>query len=684
VVPETVLLPNAAAILRDLSYMTSRWHELAIPVVMEIRAFKEHCQPQIGKFSPGWLDEAVEWVENMNAKGYNLYAVRNPIRHDVKGSASDGDIVASFFLWADFDEPSSADNVRRWEGPKYSAAVTTGRIPGTRVHTYWQLAEPCTDMALWRDTQVAIAAQFGSDATVINPSRIMRIGGTISYPAKHKQERGYTQELTTIRTEYDDDRQPVTLDQMRRAFNATPPAKPAQPAPGLHIDTGAFQTLDRERAAIQAMSGQEWNTSVLRLVGSYVRKGLSNTEIHALTDPLTLAGYTVDQTRAEVQNMIDRTRANPKFADGSDATPNFDFPPAGASADAPATWKIQSAADFTADFVAPEYIVDGVIRRGMIYTFTAPTGSGKTAVMLYAATAVATGNAFVEREVEHGDVLFLAGENPDDVRARVIATMEFYGISADDCRLHFIAGTFSIRSDLEILRREAAKLPNLVMVVVDTFAAYFEGDDENSNAQALDFARLVRKIAAFPSKPSVVMPAHPVKNATRQNLSPKGGSSLMNEVDGNLTLWNDGGILSMHWQGKYRGAEFEPMQFELEKYQCDRLKDSKGRLMPTILAKPMLQTRAIQIAQENLSFENKAILSIYSKPELSIADRCVDIGLRLANGEVYKSKMDRIIKKLEGKKMIRRFHTGWELTGDGERVVELIKSGRKFAPETGA
>lgn len=344
-------------------------------------------------------------------------------------------------------------------------------------------------------------------------------------------------------------------------------------------------------------------------------------------------------------------------------------------------WKMQSVADFTADFVAPEYIVDGIVRRGMVYTLTAPTGSGKTAAMIYAAAAIATGSMFCEREVEPGDVLFMAGENPDDVRARVIATLEYYRLDAANCRLHFIAGTFSIRADMEKLRAEAEKLPNLVLVVIDTFAAYFDGDDENSNAQALDFARLTRKIAAFGSKPAVIMPAHPVKNATKGNLTPKGGSSLLNEVDGNLTLWNESGMLTLHWQGKYRGAEFEPLKLELERYECDRLRDSKGRLMPTILAKPLLQIRAMQIAKDTMSMEDRLLLSIEVDQGLSVADRCMSIGLTLRNGAPHKSGMERLITRLAKQKLIRKFRTNWELTKDGERAVEMIRNGDKFSPD---
>lgn len=361
-----------------------------------------------------------------------------------------------------------------------------------------------------------------------------------------------------------------------------------------------------------------------------------------------------------------------------DYTPHFDHNPAPSPSNPnpqAKPWRLQTAAEFTADFVSPEYIVDGVIRRGMLYTLTAPTGSGKTAVMLFAAVTIADGGMFHDREVEQGDVIFMAGENPDDVRARMIATMEHSGIDPFACRVHFIAGTFSIRHDLDRIAEAASHLPNLVMVVIDTFAAYFDGDDENSNAQALDFARIARRITEFPSKPAVVMPAHPVKNATRANLAPKGGSSLVNEVDGNLTLWNDGGIISLHWQVKYRGAEFEPLAFELQKYETDRLRDAKGRLMPTILAKPMLTMRRLDVATENMSVEDKILLSIESHPQLSHRERAAQIGIG------HHSKVQRTIDKLAKQKLIRLFRTNWELTKDGERAVEIIKNGGTFAVE---
>jgi len=672
------IIPDTDLIHKDLAFITRRWDELGTPVFLEIRAFKEDYKPQIGKFSPAMLDEAVEWTEDMNERGYSTYAVRNPIKQSATGSASDDDIAGAFFLWADCDDPASAGNVLRFDGPKWSAAVTTGTVPHTRAHTYWELDKPCTDMAAWRKMQETIAGHFGSDSTVVNPSRIMRIGGTVTYPAKHKQERGYVKELTTIRTEYDDVRPRVSLDQMARVFGDRTPA--TQPAPsGMQIETGTFDALDRERTAIQAMSGQDWNNAVLRLVGSYVRKGLADGEIHALTDPLTLGGYTVAETRAEVQSMIDRTRANPKFEISTEApAPSFDHPPA-TSEDAAPKWALQSASDFTADFVAPEYLIDGVMQRGRLYTLTAPTGSGKTAVMLYIGTAMSRGESVCDRETEAGDVIYMAGENPDDVRARMIATMDAQKINPADCRLHFIAGTFSIRQDMALIKEAIDRLPNVTMVVVDTLAAYFDGDDANSNAQMLDFARVLRTITTADSKPAVIVPAHPVKNAAKNNLTPMGGSALLNEVDGNLCLWKRDAAIEMHWQGKHRGAEFAPLMFEVKGVESDLVKDSKGRIMPTVMAIPLMETRALEIATGAVAMEDRLLLNIESYDAMSIRQRCVEIGMTNKDGKANSTGLTRMLNKMLDEKLVSRLRSNWMLTEKGERAVQIIKDGGSFA-----
>src|SRR5262249_36160845 len=84
----------------------------------------------------------------------------------------------------------------------------------------------------------------------------------------------------------------------------------------------------------------------------------------------------------------------------------------------------QSSAEFVAGFVPPDYLIDGLLQRRYVYSFTAKTGDGKTTIALLLAACVARGTTLAGRTVEKGRVLFFAGENPDDVRSRWIILCE--------------------------------------------------------------------------------------------------------------------------------------------------------------------------------------------------------------------------------------------------------------------
>lgn len=70
--------------------------------------------------------------------------------------------------------------------------------------------------------------------------------------------------------------------------------------------------LDNDSLIAQAKTGDSWHNAVLVLTGRLFKEGLSDDEIHAITDDLTTAEYTVEETRNEVQKMIDGARADKK------------------------------------------------------------------------------------------------------------------------------------------------------------------------------------------------------------------------------------------------------------------------------------------------------------------------------------------------------------------------------------
>lgn len=245
---------------------------------------------------------------------------------------------------------------------------------------------------------------------------------------------------------------------------------------------------------------------------------------------------------------------------------------------------IVSSADFISGFVPPDYHLDGVAQAGFIYALTASTGTGKTAVMLALTSSTALGTALCGRDVRKGRVLYLAGENPDDVRMRWLAMAHHQGFDPADMDVHFIPGTFSVPGVIERVSADVERLGGVDLVIVDTSAAYFQGDDENGNTPLGKHARELRQLCALPGRPAVVVACHPTKNADPANLQPRGGGAFIAEVDGNLTLTKADSRVKLHWQVKHRGADFAPLYFALDTVTAPTLVDSKGRPVPTVMA----------------------------------------------------------------------------------------------------
>jgi hypothetical protein len=334
---------------------------------------------------------------------------------------------------------------------------------------------------------------------------------------------------------------------------------------------------------------------------------------------------------------------------------------------------IKSSAEFVAGFVPPEYVVVGLLQRRFFYSLTALTGHGKTAIMLVLTACAALGKLFAGKETKQIRVLYLAAENADDVRMRWITLAERMDFDVNTIEVYFVEGRFQLSKSLKLLRAEANRRGGeFGLVIVDTGPTFFEGKEENENKQLGDHARLLRSlIDTIPGGPCVVAACHPTKNAKADELLPRGGGAYLAETDGNLTCWKTDSAVELHWQGKFRGPDFAPMNFLIKTVTHQDLKDSDGRLIPTVIAEYISEQAKEDIAAAARENEKRALKFISDNPSSTLSTLATAIGWKLHSGEPNKMKAKRIVDELKRTKLIKETRAGrYKITDQGKNALK--------------
>ena len=188
-----------------ISKITQDWSKSSDQVgLFEMRCLGENRSPVIQRFAPDALHDAVDFAVRMSEFRLNIYMTINPI--DMNASieagkgATDTNILRTHYNFADADDTAGlAGLAQLCSLVQPDIVVVTGLVPYERRHAYWRLHEPCEDLSAWTTVQKTIANKFKTDKTISNPSRIMRVPGTISFPPERKQARGYVTEIVTLR-----------------------------------------------------------------------------------------------------------------------------------------------------------------------------------------------------------------------------------------------------------------------------------------------------------------------------------------------------------------------------------------------------------------------------------------------------------------------------------------------------
>jgi hypothetical protein len=164
---------------------------------------------------------------------------------------------------------------------------------------------------------------------------------------------------------------------------------------------------------------------------------------------------------------------------------------------------VLTVSEFMDAYVTPDYVIDGLFKRGYLYSFTAMTGAGKTAIWLLISEIASNRKRRRKlgiHQVEHVRVVYIACENATDVRERLMAMKTNMGFKRDDLDLLVIDKVFDLQKNLPRIRKEVEAFGgNVGLVVIDTSAAMFQGEDENSTTQMLEHAKTQRKLCELPA-----------------------------------------------------------------------------------------------------------------------------------------------------------------------------------------
>jgi hypothetical protein len=225
----------------------------------------------------------------------------------------------------------------------------------------------------------------------------------------------------------------------------------------------------------------------------------------------------------------------------------------------------------------------------------------------------------------------------------------------------------------QIILTDAQDVGGVVLVIVDTSAAYFEGEEPNNNKQQAEHAQRLRTLADLQGGPCVLVNCHPVKNAAPDNLIPYGGGAFLNEVDGNLTCAISNAAIEVRWQGKFRGPDFEPLTFKVRSVTHERLKDSRGRLIPTVIAEHLSEIGQEEIAKVARSHEDQLLAAVERDGRGSQADLARRCGWTIKTGKQagkpHKTLVGRTLDTFKKDKLITPDRGGHMLTEKGRKAL---------------
>lgn len=513
------------------------------------------------------VSEAASFAANRNREGSNVYVGVNPRKPNTPGkrAANTDDVEIAFFHFADIDKPESLVGlVERYGALPPTMTVTTGTVPNKRPHLYWRLEEPVMNMAEWTERQSGIAKSLGGD-DVIDPPRIMRLAGTVNYPTQKKLAKGYKMELTSLRTQFPNERCDVTPEQVaatypRPASEILPVARQSETGSTLR-DMARGTRVSDLIAAIQ--HGDQWHNNMVRLVAHLVGTGRSDAEIMTMAAGLTLPGFTIDQTAREMATAIVGARRKWSMPEPDETVEQEED----RREDAESIFPLLSL-DELENMPPPTWLIDGILpEHGLSIVYGDP-GAGKSFVVLDMALRIAFGMDWHGQPAKQSGVLYIAGEGKHGLGKRVTGWRKQHYLEGTDApfKLLPVAVHMLDKQSIEKLKRtiEAAQQQigfPIGLVIIDTVSRAIPGQDENKQEAMSLFIDGCAEIQNF-TQGALIGVHHAGKDKEK---GMRGSTVLLGGCDASMKVTKTENIATINIEKQKDAEEAEPIYLTMEK-----------------------------------------------------------------------------------------------------------------------
>lgn len=528
------------------------------------------------------IADAVHYAVEMNRMGQNVYVGVNPRKGttNTKHAAKDSDVEIAFFQFADLDKKEAIDRLAGDYPLKATMVVVTGTVPNSRPHLYWQLEEPVGNMPAWTERQRGIAHVLGGDA-VINPSRIMRLAGTVNFPSQDKVGRGYKVELTTLLTEFADERPPVSPEQI--AFAYPPRSEPvanydAQPVAGQNTLQAMRSTRMGDLLAA-CRNGDQWHNNMVRLVAHMAAKGRTDAEILGLADNITLAGYNVEQTRREMTAALRSARSKWDLPEPQDAVEEEEQ----AREDADAVFDLLTL-DALENMPPPTWLVHEMIADHGLSVIYGDPGAGKSFIALDMCLRLSMGMDWHGVATKPCGVLYIAGEGARGLGKRVKGWRREHaleGVDAPFALLPVAVQLLDEKDRAKLIRTiDAAKASagfEVGIVVIDTVSRALAGADENGQEAMSAFVSACGQIQQHIG--GAVLAVH--HSGKDKDKGMRGSTVLLGGCDASIRVTKDEQIVTIKTEKQKDAEQAEPIYMTMKKVEWGTgLEEPQSTLVP--------------------------------------------------------------------------------------------------------